>query len=76
MAQKSKIAKNLRLTARKAVIDALPEKRVNHVSTRAHNRCKICGRPRAYIGYFGVCRLCFRELAAKGELAGVTKASK
>jgi small subunit ribosomal protein S14 len=76
MAKKSKIAKNQRLEARKAVIDALPEKRVNRVSTRAKNRCKICGRPRAYIRFFGICRLCFRELAAKGELAGVTKASK
>ena len=76
MAKKSKIAKNIRLAARKAVIDALPEKRVNRVSTRVKNRCKICGRPRAYIRFFGICRLCFRELAAKGELAGVTKASK
>lgn len=76
MAKKSKIAKNLRLEARKSVIDALPEKRVNRVSTRVKNRCKICGRPRAYMRFFGICRLCFRELAAKGELAGVTKASK
>ncbi len=76
MAKKSKVAKNLRLDARKKVIDALPEKRENRVSTRVKNRCKICGRPRAYMRFFGVCRLCFRELASKGELAGVTKASK
>jgi small subunit ribosomal protein S14 len=44
-------------------------------STRKHNRCKLCGRPRAYIRVFGICRLCFRELAHKGELPGVTKAS-
>ncbi|MCH7951658.1 type Z 30S ribosomal protein S14 [Patescibacteria group bacterium] len=44
-------------------------------STRKHNRCQLCGRPRAYIRMFGVCRLCFRELAHKGELPGVTKAS-
>ncbi|GAB6172271.1 type Z 30S ribosomal protein S14 [Paradesulfitobacterium aromaticivorans] len=44
-------------------------------SVRAHNRCKICGRPHAYIRKFGVCRICFRELAYKGELPGVTKAS-
>lgn len=39
------------------------------------NRCHICGRPRAYIRYFGVCRICFRDLAHKGELPGVTKAN-
>lgn len=43
--------------------------------TRKHNRCQLCGRPRAYIRQFGICRLCFRELAHKGELPGVTKAS-
>lgn len=42
---------------------------------RRKNRCKLCGRPRGFMRYFGVCRLCFRELAAKGELPGVTKAS-
>jgi len=44
-------------------------------STRKHNRCQLCGRPRAYLRQFGLCRLCFRELANKGELPGVTKAS-
>ncbi|OIN88101.1 type Z 30S ribosomal protein S14 [Candidatus Beckwithbacteria bacterium CG22_combo_CG10-13_8_21_14_all_01_47_9] len=44
-------------------------------STRIHHRCRLCGRPRGYIRWFGLCRLCFRELAAKGELPGVTKAS-
>lgn len=39
------------------------------------NRCKLCGRPRGYIRKFGLCRLCFRELAVKGEIPGVTKAS-
>lgn len=42
---------------------------------RFHNRCKICGRPHAYIRQFGICRICFRNLAYKGELPGVTKAS-
>lgn len=76
MAKKSKIAKNKRINLRKAVIAALSEKKVNRVSTRFVNRCKICGRPRAYMRHFGLCRLCFRELALRGELAGVTKASK
>ena len=44
-------------------------------SSRNKNRCQICGRPRAFIRFFGVCRLCFRKLASKGELPGVTKAS-
>jgi small subunit ribosomal protein S14 len=43
--------------------------------TRAKNRCKLCGRPRGYLRKFELCRLCFRELALKGEIPGVTKAS-
>jgi small subunit ribosomal protein S14 len=43
--------------------------------SRAYNRCKRCGRPRAYLRKFGMCRICFRELARKGELPGVRKAS-
>lgn len=43
--------------------------------TRKHNRCNLCGRPRGYIRQFGLCRLCFRDLAHKGQLPGVTKAS-
>lgn len=39
------------------------------------NRCQLCGRPRGYLREFGLCRLCFRELAHKGQLPGVTKAS-
>lgn len=42
---------------------------------RAYNRCKRCGRPRAYLRKFGMCRICVRELARKGELPGVKKAS-
>lgn len=44
-------------------------------STRQHNRCKICGRPHAYLRKYGVCRICFRNLAYKGEIPGVRKAS-
>lgn len=42
---------------------------------RNKNRCNICGRGKAYMRRFGLCRLCFRELAMKGELPGVVKAS-
>ena len=44
-------------------------------SSRENNRCKICGRPHAYLRKFGICRICFRELAYKGEIPGVKKAS-
>lgn len=42
---------------------------------RQKNRCSLCGRSRAYMRRFGLCRICFRELAHKGELPGVHKAS-
>jgi small subunit ribosomal protein S14 len=42
---------------------------------RERNRCRICGRPRGFIGKFEMCRICFRGLALKGEIPGVTKAS-
>ncbi|GFN23034.1 MAG: type Z 30S ribosomal protein S14 [Thermoanaerobacteraceae bacterium] len=60
MAKKSMIAKQQRK----------PKFRV-----RAYNRCRRCGRPRAYLRKFGLCRICFRELAHRGELPGITKAS-
>lgn len=44
-------------------------------STRNYNRCKLCGRPRGYIRKFGLCRICFREMASNGKLPGVTKSS-
>lgn len=42
---------------------------------RYRNRCRICGRPRGFIRDFGICRICFRNLAHKGQLPGVRKAS-
>jgi len=44
-------------------------------STRTHNRCNVCGRARSFYKDFKLCRICLRELALKGELPGVTKAS-
>ena len=44
-------------------------------STRAYSRCKSCGRSRAFMRKFKLCRLCFRKTANKGLLPGVTKAS-
>lgn len=42
---------------------------------REYNRCRICGRPHSYMRKFGICRICFREMAHQGELPGVTKSS-
>jgi small subunit ribosomal protein S14 len=43
--------------------------------TRVRNRCKLCGRPRGYLRRFGLCRICFRELALEGKIPGVVKSS-
>ena len=50
-------------------------KRPPKFKVQQHNRCSICGRPRAYMRKFGICRICFRERALRGELPGVTKSS-
>ena len=47
---------------------------LNLIENDGH-RCKICGRPHAYLRKFGICRICFRELAYKGQIPGVKKAS-
>ena len=44
-------------------------------SSRSVNRCQRCGRARAYLRKFGLCRICFREQALRGEIPGVRKAS-
>ena len=40
-------------------------------STRAYTRCKICGRPHSVLKKYGICRICFRELAYKGQIPGL-----
>jgi len=50
-------------------------KREPKFKVRKYNRCRRCGRPRAYLRKFGMCRICVRELALSGELPGVVKAS-
>ena len=42
---------------------------------RQHNRCRVCGRSRAYYRKFELCRICLRTLALRGEIPGVTKSS-
>jgi small subunit ribosomal protein S14 len=76
MAKKSKIAQSKRMAAKREVLLKSGVKKVNRVSTRVVNRCKITGRPRGYMRFFGLSRLTFRELVAKGELPGVVKTSK
>ncbi|NPA80737.1 MAG: type Z 30S ribosomal protein S14 [Thermotogae bacterium] len=50
-------------------------KRKPKYRVRYRNRCKICGRDHGYIRQFGICRICFREMALFGKLPGVVKAS-
>jgi len=59
--------------ARKALI--IRAQREPKYSTRKVNRCRRCGRPRGYMRRFGLCRICFRELAHRGQIPGVVKAS-
>jgi small subunit ribosomal protein S14 len=57
-------------TAKKA-----KERKTPKYKNRLRNRCQLCGRPRAYLRKFHLCRLCFRKLALDGEITGVIKAS-
>ncbi len=59
--------------ARKALIEK--SQRTPKFAVRQRNRCTMCGRPRGFMRTFGLCRLCFRELAHKGVLPGVKKTS-
>ena len=51
------------------------QKRPQKYKVRAYTRCNRCGRPRAVFKKFGLCRICFRDLALKGEIPGVRKSS-
>ncbi len=79
MAKKSKIAKTERQNAAVAIV-----KTKSDVTTvggkpvliaRQKNRCNLCGRPRGYMRRFGICRVCFRGMAHRGLIPGVTKSS-
>jgi len=59
--------------AKKALI--VKQKKEPKYAVRKYHRCPICGRPRGYMRKFGMCRICFRTLALKGELPGVRKSS-
>lgn len=76
MAKLSKVIKSKRLLKKRHDLAQSGVKKQNRVSTRGVNRCKITGRPKGYMRYFGLSRITFRELAVRGELPGVVKASK
>lgn len=76
MAKKSKIAKSKKLLAKRSALVLSGQKKHNKVSTRGTNRCRITGRPKGYMRFFGLSRITFREMAVRGELPGVVKASK
>ncbi|MBN2089645.1 type Z 30S ribosomal protein S14 [candidate division KSB1 bacterium] len=59
--------------AKKCMIEKA--KKTPKFQVRKYNRCSRCGRPRAYIRKFGICRICFRELALNGMIPGVIKSS-
>jgi small subunit ribosomal protein S14 len=59
--------------AKKCLIEK--SKRTPKFKVRAYHRCRRCGRPRAYMRDFALCRICFRELAHLGQVPGVVKAS-
>jgi len=59
--------------AKKSLI--VKAQRKSKFKVRAYNRCPICGRPRAFLRKFGICRICFRSMALKGEIPGVIKSS-
>ena len=59
--------------AKKALI--AKSQRKPRFKVRGYNRCRRCGRPRGYLRDFGMCRICFRALALRGESPGVLKAS-
>ncbi|MEK7216151.1 MAG: type Z 30S ribosomal protein S14 [Chloroflexota bacterium] len=53
----------------------IKSQRVPKYPVQHRNRCKRCGRPRAFMRMFALCRICFRELALQGQLPGVRKSS-
>ena len=78
MATTAKIARDLKLAEiRKDSAKRKAEKKpgIAKLPTRHRNRCWRCGRPRGFLRKFGICRLCFRQLALNGEIPGVIKSS-
>jgi small subunit ribosomal protein S14 len=73
MAKTSKMVRDIKMEAARML--AREQKKKPKMACRIRNRCWRCGRPRAFLRKFGICRLCFRQLALNGEIPGVVKAS-
>jgi len=67
--------KHKQRTQLKAYLRAKAEGRKPRFSTRVYNRCKLCGRRHGFMRFFGICRICFRELATDGQIPGIKKSS-
>ncbi|HEX2420288.1 MAG TPA: type Z 30S ribosomal protein S14 [Acidimicrobiia bacterium] len=59
--------------AKKSLV--LKSRRKPKFAVRGYSRCQRCGRSRAFMRDFGMCRICVRQLASRGELPGIRKAS-
>ncbi len=73
MAKKSSIIKTARME--KKYLSALAAGKKPKFPTRIYHRCKLCGRNRAYMSKFAMCRICFRENARRGLIPGIKKSS-
>jgi len=73
MAKKSMIERDKKRAKR--VLDAISAGVAPKFKCRIRNRCQLCGRPRGYIRFFRLCRVCVREKAALGLIPGLRKAS-
>ena len=62
-------------TQLKKYLRAKAEGRTFKFPTRVYNRCELCGRKGGFMRFFGICRICFRELASNGQIPGIKKSS-
>lgn len=78
MARTALVLRQLKFVKERLMAKTLtPEKRAKKRTfmTRGYNRCSLCQRRRGFMRFFGICRICFRELAANGDIPGVKKSS-
>lgn len=72
VAKYAKLRAELKAAGDYEALDKLPK---NSSKVRLHNRCQLTGRPKGYMRQFGISRVTFREMAVKGLIPGITKAS-
>jgi len=72
VAQYAEKRKQLKEAGEWSLLDKLPK---NSSKVRLRNRCQLTGRPRGYMGAYGICRIRFRDLASEGKIPGITKSS-